>query len=275
MSPMCVPCFPSSLKYCMHRIVPLNRPMKRILKIALILACCAPAIPLLRAQPSPPSQDTQPENQQKQANPQNGPNQQKPASQQKPDAAAQKPTGSNQFPEDTSSIPVVPTSDLPTAQPAPAEDNSAAARLPGEDADPVRSPDDPAPDAKGSNDGFSSSLQGANELKPIPDEEKPGKHSKGTEAPTHTEGVAEDINVGSYYLERKNWRAALSRFESGLVLDPENPEVYWGMAEAQSHLGEYAKARENYEKLLEYDPGGKHAKEARKALKEPQIANAH
>jgi tetratricopeptide (TPR) repeat protein len=213
-------------------------------------------MPRLRAQSAPPTPNNQP------------------ANQQKPDAAPPKPSGSNQFPEDTSAVPVVPTSDVPAAPPPDVSNDGATARLPGEDADPVRSPDDPAPDAKGS-DGFSSSLQGADELKPIPDEEKPGKHAKGTEAPTHTEGAAGDINIGGYYLERKNWRAALSRFESALVLDPENPEVYWGMAEAQSHLGDYVKARENYKKLLEYDPDGKHGKEARKALKEPQIANAH
>jgi TolA-binding protein len=59
-----------------------------------------------------------------------------------------------------------------------------------------------------------------------------------------------------------------------VVLDPENPEVYWGLGEAQRHLGKFAEARASYQKLVEYDPDCKHAKEAKKILKEPEMANA-
>jgi len=79
---------------------------------------------------------------------------------------------------------------------------------------------------------------------------------------------------GSYYLSTKHWKAALSRFESAVVLDPENPEVYWGLGEAQRHLGKFAEARASYEKLVEYDPDSKHGKEAKKLLKDPELANA-
>ena len=60
-----------------------------------------------------------------------------------------------------------------------------------------------------------------------------------------------------------------------MVLAPENPEVYWGLAESQQHMGDFANARANYEKVIEYDPDSKHAKEAKKALKEPEFANAN
>jgi predicted TPR repeat methyltransferase len=66
----------------------------------------------------------------------------------------------------------------------------------------------------------------------------------------------------------------LSRFQSALVLAPEDPEVYWGLAVSQQHMGDFAGARANYEKVLEYDPDSKHGKEAKKALKEPELANA-
>jgi cytochrome c-type biogenesis protein CcmH/NrfG len=59
-----------------------------------------------------------------------------------------------------------------------------------------------------------------------------------------------------------------------MVLDPDNPEVYWGLAETERHLGDFAQARTHYQKLLDYDPEGPHGKEARKALADPQIANA-
>jgi TolA-binding protein len=58
------------------------------------------------------------------------------------------------------------------------------------------------------------------------------------------------------------------------VLAPEDPEVYWGLAVSQQHMGDNANARANYEKVIEYDPDSKHAREAKKALKEPDLANA-
>jgi tetratricopeptide (TPR) repeat protein len=102
-----------------------------------------------------------------------------------------------------------------------------------------------------------------------------GKHRKLTvEAPEHTETSAEDIQVGEYELDIKNWKAALSRFESAMVLAPDEPEVYWGLAECERHLGKFAEARGYYQKVAEYDPDSRHGKEAIKALKAPEIANA-
>ena len=92
--------------------------------------------------------------------------------------------------------------------------------------------------------------------------------------PAHQESASEDINVGGYYLDKKNWHAALSRFQSAMVLDPENPDVYWGLAEAERHLGDFADARSYYQKVVDYDPDSKHGKESIKALKDPEIANA-
>jgi tetratricopeptide (TPR) repeat protein len=145
--------------------------------------------------------------------------------------------------------------------------------LPRADADPVRSPDDPI-DSSTDAQGFSSSTTGMDRVLPPPDTDSTGRNNKNHPAPEHQETAAEDESVGSYYLDQKNWKAALSRFESAVVLDPENPEVYWGLGEAQRHLGKFTEARASYEKLLEYDPDSKHGKEARKLLKDPELANA-
>jgi tetratricopeptide (TPR) repeat protein len=153
---------------------------------------------------------------------------------------------------------------------------SAESSLPGDDLDPVRSPDDPAPAATSEVDaGSSSSMAGLERLLPPPDEEQPSKKRRlaVVKQPTHQEAAAREIEVGDYYMQTKDWKGALSRFESALVLDPENPEVYWGLAEADRHLGNLADARANYQKVAEYDPDSRHGKEARKALKEPEIAN--
>ena len=230
--------------------------MKHRINIALAFGCGLSVAVGLHAQSTPPAPQPKP-----------------PASQ-----PAQKPgSESNPFPEDTTSIPVVPTNGEPAAAPAeaPSGEGAATTSLLKSDTDPVHGPDDPPPDASGDS-GFSSSLAGANDVN-IPDEPKTaGKHKRNGEPPevVHQETGKEDENVGDFELSRKNWKAALSRYESALVTDPENPDVYWGMAEAKRELGDYAKAKANYQKVIEYDPDSKHAKEAKKWLKGPQLANA-
>jgi hypothetical protein len=199
---------------------------------------------------------------------------QKPAGAQ-PQAPAQ--TESNPFPEDTSTVPVMPSKGeavLPEGTYSGNESGRVA--LPGEDTDPVRSPDDPALAPGGQPADSSSSLAGLDKLVPVPDDDQPDTEKKrklAVKEPTHQEAASTDIDVGNYYLQTRNWKAALSRFQSAMVLDPENPDVYWGLAESEHHLGDFADARAHYLKVVDYDPDSRHGKDARKALKEPEIAN--
>jgi tetratricopeptide (TPR) repeat protein len=218
------------------------------------------ASPLVRAQAAGSGQKQQGQSQTNQ-------NGQKPAAQ----------DGGNPFPEDEGNVPVMPTSNAPDVSSGASGD--AHATVPAVDSDPVRSPEDEAPGAGGDNvSGFSSSASGTDDiLAPPPDEDTQGKKKKQGDAEIQTfpkETPQEDMNVGNYYLDQKNWRGALSRFQSAMVLAPDNPDVYWGMAECERHLGQFAAARENYMKVMEYDPGSHHAKEAKKALQDPEIANA-
>jgi tetratricopeptide (TPR) repeat protein len=204
-----------------------------------------------------------------------------------PAAAGQKPaaapaqTESNPFPTDTSNVPVLPSKReyVPSDDSYGRAENGTDARkfpLSGEDNDPVRSPDDAAPAAdSGADQEWSSSIAGLDRLLPRPEDDQPVK-KKGllVKQPTHAEAAAEDIQVGGYYLDRKNWKAALSRFESAMVLDPDNPEVYWGLAEAERHLGDFWDAKGYYQKVALYDPDSRHGKDSMKALKETEIANA-
>jgi len=200
---------------------------------------------------------------------------------QKPPAATQPGAGpqsnANPFPEDTSTVPVMPSRGTPVLPEGTYNgEDSGRVLLPGDDLDPVRGPDDAAPASGSAQDqDSSSSLAGLDKLLPKPDDDQPaGRRRLTVKQPTHKESAASDIDVGKYYLQTRNWRAAQSRFQSALVLDPENPEVYWGLAETERHLGNFVQAREHYLKLLDYDPDGPHGKEARKALNDPQIANA-
>ena len=234
---------------------------ERILCIALLLGTSAFAG---FGQPAPGQQGPQ----QKTAGPQD---QQKQPAQQKPAH-----TDSNPFPEDTTNVPVIGNSSPETAEPEPA----APARIASTDFDPVRSPDEPIGEPAGDTEqGFSSSSSGLNMPTPADSTDTDtGKHrrrqAESQPQPTHVETAQENEKVGEYYLSSKNWRAALSRYQSALVLDPENPDVYWGLAESQRHLGDIANARENYQKVMEYDPDSRHAKDAKKLLASPEMANA-
>jgi hypothetical protein len=236
--------------------------MKRFIPVALTFAVCIATMPWLQAQ-SPTTGDPASASQSKPT-----------GESQKP--AAPSPSSANPFPEDTSTVPVMPSKTTP-ALPEGSYNGAGNAPLllPGDDLDPVHSPDDPLPEtASGQPGDSSSSLVGLGNLLPRPDDDQPDKKKKlVVKEPTHQEAASKDIEVGGYYLQTKNWKGAVSRFQSALVLDPENPEVYWGLAEADRHLSNFADARANYQKVVEYDPDSRHGKEARKALKEPEIAN--
>jgi tetratricopeptide (TPR) repeat protein len=236
--------------------------MRFSLVIAVVFACCFWAAPQTRAQ-----QQNKPP-----ASPANG----NPPAAQQPDRTQQQ-SNQNPFPADTNDVPVMPTK-TPPDLPAAAGDEGARVPMPDEDVDPVRTPEGESAQEQG-NGGSASSLAGLGDLLPDADDEtntQPDRRGRKAQKPVpeHHESAAEDENVGKYYLDNKDWKAALSRFESALVLDPDNPDVYWGLAEAERHLGNFAGARANYLKVTEYDPDSKHGKDARKALEDPEIANA-
>jgi hypothetical protein len=245
--------------------------MKVAFMTALVLTCIAAAGTRPRAQAqsnAPGSGQSQPA-----AGAQNPP-----AAQSPPRVQTQ--SSQNPFPEDTTDVPVMPTRSSPGTIPGDS-DESRAARIPmpADDVDPVRSPENAGAAAENQQQGSSSSSSGMSGLLPPADDDaqpQPAKRNrKGQQIETeHHETAAEDESVGSYYLDNKDWRAALSRYQSALVLDPDNPDVYWGLAEAERHLGNFSDARANYKKVMDYDPGSRHAKEARKALEDPAIANA-
>lgn len=192
-----------------------------------------------------------------------------------PKPAPNPPAQANPFPEDDNNVPVLPSGN-PAIPSPPAADSGPPPALPPDDMDPVRSPDDPVNSTASTSSDSSSSLADMDKLlEPPPDEDtRKGKKGKDLAPPEHQETAKEDESVGSLYLDQHDWKGALSRFESAVVLDPENPDVYWGLAEAERHMGRFAEAKANYQKVMDYDPGSRHAKDAKKLLKEPELANA-
>jgi hypothetical protein len=239
--------------------------MRRGLTIVLVWAGCLIAAPWFAAQ-----------------TPANPAGQGAPADGDKKTVPAQSQPEANPFPGDTSNVPVMPAKNVPISPEGSYgrfEPGTEAGNIPlaGDDVDPVRSPDEaPAEPAGSADQGSSSSLANIENALPGPDDDQPakGRRKMPVVEPTHKETASKDLDVGKYYMDTKDWKAALSRFQSAMVLDPENPEVYWGLAESERHLGDFADARTYYEKVAEYDPESRHGKDSIKALKDPQIANA-
>lgn len=182
----------------------------------------------------------------------------------------------NPFPTDTTNVPVMPSRENPApAMPSSGSGDTESTNypLPSRDADPVASPDAAEGGTDSNGQISSSNVTSLDSILPQPGEAD-SKKGKDQIEDMPRETAKQDKSVGNYYLDNKNWKAALSRYQSALVLAPEDPDVYWGLAVSQQHLGDYAAARANYSKVIEYDPGSKHAKDARKALKEPEFANA-
>jgi tetratricopeptide (TPR) repeat protein len=212
----------------------------------------------------------------------------------KPDSAGGKPKreSENPFPGEDPGAPIIPVEPGPGAgagsghRPDSGADSRSASR-PGAsdsssgtdsgstarrdadpDGDPVRSPDGPGHYAD--DDGFSSSRSGVKQV-PVEDlgDATPSKSAKGR---TREQVIKEDLDVGGFYLDKKNWKAAQARFSSAFALDAENPDSVWGLAEAERHLQLYKEAGEHYKLFLSYEPDGKRGREARKALAEVEAA---
>jgi Tfp pilus assembly protein PilF len=78
--------------------------------------------------------------------------------------------------------------------------------------------------------------------------------------------AAHDIDVGETYLAGNNFDSARERFEEALRLTPDNPVVWFRLAQALQGMQRLDPARLYYKKYLEALPKGKFAKNAKKAI---------
>jgi tetratricopeptide (TPR) repeat protein len=75
-----------------------------------------------------------------------------------------------------------------------------------------------------------------------------------------------DIEVGDFYLKRKNYRAAEDRYREALVYKPGDAMAQLRLGQTLEKLGELDEARQNYEGYLKILPDGPLAKEAHQGL---------
>jgi len=75
-----------------------------------------------------------------------------------------------------------------------------------------------------------------------------------------------DIEVGDFYLKRKNYRAALDRYQEALVWKPNDAIANFRMAQCFEKLDRAEQARTHYEEYLKILPHGPLSAEAQKGL---------
>jgi tetratricopeptide (TPR) repeat protein len=77
------------------------------------------------------------------------------------------------------------------------------------------------------------------------------------------QGPAKSTEIGNFYFKRKNYKAAISRFQEAADTDPNYAPAYLGLGKAYEKLGQTQKALESYRKYLDMLPSDKDAENAK------------
>lgn len=78
--------------------------------------------------------------------------------------------------------------------------------------------------------------------------------------------ASKELQVGRFYMKKRNFRAAARRFEEATRWDGTNAEAYLLLGEAREKQKDPAAAREAYSKYLELAPDAKNAADVRRKL---------
>jgi tetratricopeptide (TPR) repeat protein len=71
------------------------------------------------------------------------------------------------------------------------------------------------------------------------------------------------VEIGDFYLRRKRYRAALSRYQEAIKTDPYYAQGYLGLGKVYDRIGLKQKALEAYRKYLDLLPSAKEAEQAK------------
>ena len=136
--------------------------------------------------------------------------------------------------------------------------------------------------------GESSSRDTHIDLSPPPDDAKthPNSASAVSEAEASAEGKTDvqefhpwdphkalkDIEVGDFYFRKKNYRAALDRYQEALYYKQNDAMATFHVAQCQEKLNQPAEALKNYQAYLKVLPHGPLAEEAQRSIERLQSA---
>jgi tetratricopeptide (TPR) repeat protein len=76
---------------------------------------------------------------------------------------------------------------------------------------------------------------------------------------------SKSVEIGNFYLRRKKYQGALSRFEEAIHSDPYYAPAYLGLGKVYEKLGKDDQALDAYEKYLDLLPSDKDAEDAKSA----------
>jgi tetratricopeptide (TPR) repeat protein len=92
-------------------------------------------------------------------------------------------------------------------------------------------------------------------------------HSVDITRPYEPPSAFKSVEIGNFYLKKKNYRAALSRFQEAATTEPDYAPAYLGLGQVYEKIGLKQKALASYHKYLDELPSKKQADEAKDAHK--------
>src|SRR5882762_9559650 len=114
----------------------------------------------------------------------------------------------------------------------------------------------PADDARNHPDSGSAIMDGESGNNPDVEEMHPWDPHR----------AAKNSEVGEFYFKKKNYRAALARYQEALEFKPNDAEANFRMAECYEKLNDPDQAAKHYQEYLKILPQGLLAPEAHKSL---------
>jgi tetratricopeptide (TPR) repeat protein len=115
----------------------------------------------------------------------------------------------------------------------------------------------------------SSSTPQKQEAKPAPDESDPPEEDESLipeKVPLNPMEAERSIRVGTFYMHKGKFRAALQRFELATKYNPSSPDAFFKVGEAEEKLKNTDAAKMAFEKVVHLAPNTKLAQEAQKKI---------
>jgi tetratricopeptide (TPR) repeat protein len=78
-----------------------------------------------------------------------------------------------------------------------------------------------------------------------------------------SDSALKSVEIGDFYLRRRKYNAALSRFQEALRTDPHYAPAYREMGRVYEKMGQWQKSLDAYRKYLDELPSAKDAREAK------------